>query len=46
MYAQPLYVSGVAIGGVNYNVLYVATMKIAFSHSMPMLRNPPSRFGK
>jgi len=26
VYAQPLYVTGVAIGGVHYNVVYVATM--------------------
>src|SRR3954471_5593321 len=26
VYAQPLYVSGVTIGGVSHNVLYVATM--------------------
>ncbi len=26
VYAQPLYVTGVAIGGAKYNVLYVATM--------------------
>ena len=27
VYAQPLYVSGVSIGGTKYNVLYVATMQ-------------------
>jgi uncharacterized protein (TIGR03437 family) len=43
VYAQPLYVSGVAIGGVNYNVLYVATMQnsvFAFNADAPQSPTP------
>ncbi len=38
VYAQPLYVSGVAIGGVQYNIVYVATMNnsvFAFNADAP-----------
>ena len=43
MYAQPLYVSGVAIGGANYNVVYVATMHnsvFAFNADAPQSATP------
>ncbi len=43
VYAQPLYVSGVAIGGVNYNVVYVATMHnsiFAFNADAPQSATP------
>jgi uncharacterized protein (TIGR03437 family) len=43
VYAQPLYVSGVAIGGVNYNVLFVATMQnsvFAFNADSPQSTMP------
>lgn len=43
VFAQPLYVSGVAIGGVNYNVLYVATMGnsvFAFNADQPQSATP------
>jgi uncharacterized protein (TIGR03437 family) len=43
VYAQPLYVSGVAIGGTNYNVLYVATMHnsiFAFNADAPQSATP------
>ena len=46
VYAQPLYVSGVAIGGATYNVVYVATMHnsiFAFNADTPQ---SPRRFGK
>ena len=47
VYAQPLYVSGVAIGGVSYNVLYVATMHnsvFAFQCRCSAIRH--RRFGR
>jgi uncharacterized protein (TIGR03437 family) len=43
VYAQPLYVSGVAIGGTNYNVVYVATMHnsiFAFNADAPQSATP------
>jgi uncharacterized protein (TIGR03437 family) len=43
VFAQPLYVSGVAIGGVTYNVLYVATMHngiFAFNADTPQTATP------
>jgi len=43
VYAQPLYVSGVAIGGNKYNVLYVATMHngvFAFNADTPQSATP------
>jgi uncharacterized protein (TIGR03437 family) len=43
LYAQPLYVTGVAIGGVKYNVLYVATMGnsvFAFNADAPQSPTP------
>ena len=43
VYAQPLYVSGVAIGGAKYNVLYVATMGnsvFAFNADAPQSTTP------
>lgn len=43
VYAQPLYVSGVAIGGANYNVVYVATMHnsiFAFNADAPQSPTP------
>jgi uncharacterized protein (TIGR03437 family) len=43
VYAQPLYVSGVAIGGAKYNVLYVATMGnsvFAFNADAPQSSTP------
>ncbi len=43
VFAQPLYVSGVAIGGANYNVLYVATMHnsiFAFNADAPQTVTP------
>jgi uncharacterized protein (TIGR03437 family) len=43
VYAQPLFVSGVAIGGVNYNVVYVATMHnsvYAFNADAPQSATP------
>jgi uncharacterized protein (TIGR03437 family) len=43
VYAQPLYVSGVSIGGVNYNVVYVATMHnsvFAFNADAPQSATP------
>jgi uncharacterized protein (TIGR03437 family) len=43
VYAQPLYVSGVAIGGTSYNVLYVATMHnsvYAFNADTPQNTTP------
>jgi hypothetical protein len=46
VYAQPLYVTGVAIGGVTYNVLYVATMHnsiFAFNADAPQ---SPRRCGR
>lgn len=43
VYAQPLYVTGVAIQGANYNVLYVATMNnsvFAFNADAPRSATP------
>ena len=43
VYAQPLYVSGVAIGGAKYNVVYVATMHnsvFAFNADAPQSATP------
>ncbi len=43
VYAQPLYVTGVAIGGVKYNVLYVVTMGdsvYAFNADKPQSTTP------
>lgn len=43
VYAQPLYVSGLAIKGTNYNVLYVATMAnsvFAFNADAPQSSTP------
>ncbi len=43
VFAQPLYVSGVSIGGVKYNVLYVATMGnsvFAFNADAPQTTTP------
>jgi uncharacterized protein (TIGR03437 family) len=43
VYAQPLYVTGVAIGGVNYNIVYVATMHnsiFAFNADAPQSATP------
>jgi uncharacterized protein (TIGR03437 family) len=43
VYAQPLYVTGVAISGVTYNVLYVATMHnsiYAFNADTPQIATP------
>jgi uncharacterized protein (TIGR03437 family) len=43
VYAQPLYVTGVAIGGATYNVLYVATMNnsvFAFNADAPQSTTP------
>ena len=43
VFAQPLYVTGVAIGGANYNVLYVATMNnsvFAFNADAPQSAKP------
>ncbi|HEX5226294.1 MAG TPA: IPT/TIG domain-containing protein [Bryobacteraceae bacterium] len=43
VYAQPLYVAGVAIGGATYNVLYVATMHnsvYAFNADAPQSATP------
>ncbi len=43
VYAQPLYVAGVAMGGATYNVLYVATMHnsiYAFNADAPQSANP------
>jgi len=43
VYAQPLYVSGVAIGGAKYNVVYVATMQnsvFAFNADDPETTTP------
>lgn len=43
VYAQPLYVAGVAIGGAQYNVLYVATMHdsvFAFNADAPQDADP------
>ena len=43
VYAQPLYVAGVAIAGVKYNVLYVATMHnsiYAFNADAPQTAAP------
>jgi uncharacterized protein (TIGR03437 family) len=43
VYAQPLYVTGVAIGGVTYNVVYVATMHnsvFAFNANAPQSATP------
>ena len=43
VYAQPLYVTGVAIGGVKYNVVYVATMHnsvFAFNADAPRTATP------
>jgi uncharacterized protein (TIGR03437 family) len=43
VYAQPLYVTGVAIGGVKYNVVYVATMHnsiFAFNADAPQSATP------
>ena len=43
VYAQPLYVTGVAIGGTTYNVLYVATMHnsiFAFNADNPQAVTP------
>lgn len=43
VYAQPLYVSGVAIGGTTYNVVYVATMNnsvFAFNADAPQSDTP------
>jgi uncharacterized protein (TIGR03437 family) len=43
VYAQPLYVSGVSIGGASYNVLYVATMHnsvFAFNADAPQTATP------
>jgi len=43
VYAQPLYVSGVSIGGTSYNVLYVATMHnsiYAFNADTPQSATP------
>jgi uncharacterized protein (TIGR03437 family) len=43
VFTQPLYVTGVAIGGVKYNVLYVATMGnsvLAFNADQPQLAKP------
>jgi len=43
VYAQPLYVAGVAIGGTTYNVVYVATMHnsiFAFNADAPQSATP------
>jgi uncharacterized protein (TIGR03437 family) len=43
VYAQPLYVTGVAIGGVKHNVVYVATMHnsvFAFNADTPQSTTP------
>lgn len=43
VYTQPLYVTGVAIGGANYNVVYVATMHnsiFAFNADTPQSPAP------
>jgi uncharacterized protein (TIGR03437 family) len=43
VYTQPLYVSGVTIGGANYNVVYVATMHnsvYAFNADAPQSATP------
>ena len=43
VYAQPLYVTGVAIGGATYNVVYVATMNnsiFAFNADAPQSPTP------
>jgi len=43
VYAQPLYVTGVAIGGAKYNVVYVATMHnsvFAFNADAPQTATP------
>jgi uncharacterized protein (TIGR03437 family) len=43
VYAQPLYVTGVAIGGAMYNVVYVATMHnsvFAFNADAPQTATP------
>ncbi|HTW66440.1 MAG TPA: IPT/TIG domain-containing protein [Bryobacteraceae bacterium] len=43
VYAQPLYVSGVSIGGTKYNVLYVVTMAdsvFAFNADAPQSTTP------
>lgn len=43
VYAQPLYVTGVAIGGTKYNVVYVATMHdsvYAFNADTPQVATP------
>ncbi len=43
VYAQPLYVTGVTIGGATYNVLYVATMNntvFAFNADAPQSTTP------
>ncbi|MBV9771094.1 MAG: PQQ-binding-like beta-propeller repeat protein [Bryobacterales bacterium] len=43
VYTQPLYVSGVAIGGKNYNVVYIATMQnsvYAFDADNPQSTTP------
>jgi uncharacterized protein (TIGR03437 family) len=43
VYSQPLYVSGVAIGGTKYNVVYVATMHnsvFAFNADAPQSATP------
>jgi uncharacterized protein (TIGR03437 family) len=43
VYAQPLYVAGVPIGGTNYNVVYVATMNdsvFAFNADDPQSAQP------
>jgi uncharacterized protein (TIGR03437 family) len=43
VYTQPLYVSGVAIGGATYNIVYVATMHnsvFAFNADTPQFATP------
>jgi uncharacterized protein (TIGR03437 family) len=43
VFAQPLYVSGVAIGGATYNIVYVATMHnsiFAFNADAPQTATP------
>jgi uncharacterized protein (TIGR03437 family) len=43
VYAQPLYVSGVSIGGARYNILYIATMAntvFAFNADAPQSTTP------